>query len=274
MVSIPRDRWPTVVGLLGATGLLLGLGLSRQLDGVDWVAESFLGLNLGAWSIATSFLVVFLIVQIVLNARANLERERRLVETAAELRETGAELERLAKVDPLTGVLNRRALFERLGAEFRRSQRYGRSLTAMMIDLDDFKSLNDRYGHATGDEVLAACARLISSNLRESDTVGRYGGEEFAVFLPETSIADGAFVAEKLRLVIEALEIESPDGAAELVPVTISIGVAATPDMATPDEQALLNRADQALYEAKRAGRNRISVAAAPLAPEAQAAAG
>ncbi len=256
-----------MVGLLGAAGLLLAFGLSREFNGLDWSADTFLGLNLGAWSVATSFLVVFLIVQLVLNARATLERERRLVETAAALRETGAELERLARVDPLTGVLNRRALFERLGAEFRRSQRYGRALTAMMIDLDDFKALNDRYGHATGDQVLAACARAIASNLRESDTVGRYGGEEFAVFLPETSLADGEFVAEKLRAVVESLEIESPDGAAEGIEVTISVGVAAMPDLGTPDEQALIGRADQALYQAKRAGRNRVVVADAPAIP-------
>jgi len=262
-MSIPRDRWPTTVGLVGATALLLVFGVGQQLREIDWTTGSFLGLDLGAWSLATTFLAVFLIVQIVLNARATLERERRLVDAAADLRETSAELERLARIDPLTGVLNRRALFERLGSEFRRSRRYGRALTVMMIDIDHFKALNDRFGHATGDEVLAASAQQMASNLRESDAIGRYGGEEFAVILPETALADGAFVAEKLRTAVEELQIESPDGGAVPVQITVSAGVASIPDLATPDEQSLLNRADQALYAAKHAGRNRISVAEA-----------
>ena len=258
-VSVPRDRWPTMLGLLGAGLLLLGFG--GQLRGIEWVSGSFLGLDLGAWSLATTFLAVFLIVQIVLNARVALERERRLVDVAADLRETSAELERLAKVDPLTNVLNRRALFERVGAEFRRSQRYGRPLTAVMIDIDHFKALNERYGHATGDAVLAVCAREMASSLRESDGIGRYGGEEFVVFLPETTLADGAVVAEKLRLAIEELRIDGPDGASEPVQVTISAGVASTPELGIADEQALVRRADGALYEAKRGGRNRVAVA-------------
>ena len=258
-MSVPRDRWPTMLGLLGAGLLLLGFG--GQLRGIEWVSGSFLGLDLGAWSLATTFLAVFLIVQIVLNARVALERERRLVDVAADLRETSAELGRLAKVDPLTNVLNRRALFERVGAEFRRSQRYGRPLTAVMIDIDHFKALNERYGHATGDAVLAVCAREMASSLRESDGIGRYGGEEFVVFLPETTLADGAVVAEKLRLAIEELRIDGPDGASEPVQVTISAGVASTPELGIADEQALVRRADGALYEAKRGGRNRVAVA-------------
>lgn len=260
-MSVPRDRWPTIAGLIGAVLLLFGLGIGPGAHQFEWATGTFLGLDLHAWSLATSFLAVFLILQIVLNSRATLERERRLVETAADLRETSAELERLAKVDPLTGVLNRRALFERLGAEFRRSIRYSRPLTVVMVDIDHFKLLNDRFGHATGDAVLARCAREMASNLRESDVIGRYGGEEFAVFLPETTLADGTFVAEKLRLAVERLSFDAPDGGAKPVRVTVSAGVASIPDLATPDEQALVNRADQALYSAKRAGRNQVTVA-------------
>lgn len=260
-MSIPRDRWPTILGLLGAGGLLLGF--DRQLGGIGWASGSFLGLDLGAWSLATTFLAVFLIVQIVMNARAALKRERRLVDVAADLRETSAELERLAKIDPLTNVLNRRALYERLGAEFRRARRYGRPLTAVMIDIDHFKALNDRYGHATGDAVLAVCAAQLASSLRVSDGIGRYGGEEFVAILPETSSTDGAHVAEKLRRAIEELQIDSPDGSSEPLQVRISAGVATAPGPDTPDEQALVNRADGALYEAKRAGRNRVAVAEA-----------
>ena len=243
--------------------LLFVVGIGQQIRGIEWASGSFLGIDLGAWSLATTFLAVFLIVQILLNARAALERERRLVDVAANLRETSAELERLARVDPLTNVLNRRALFERLGAEFRRSQRYGRPLTVLMIDIDHFKALNDRYGHATGDAVLTACAEHMTSSLRESDQIGRYGGEEFLVFLPETLPDNGAFVAEKLRLAVEELRIDAPDGAPGAVRITVSVGVASAPELRTPDEQSLVNRADGALYEAKRSGRNRVAVAEA-----------
>jgi diguanylate cyclase (GGDEF)-like protein len=259
-VRIPRDRWPTLIGLLGGAALLLALGGGQQLREVEWTSRSFLGLDFGAWSLATTFLAVFLIVQIVLNTRHTLVRERRLVEIAADLRETSAELERLAKVDPLTGVLNRRAFFERLETEFRRAQRYGRPVTVLMLDIDRFKALNDRYGHATGDAVLAVCAGHLASNLRQSDEIGRYGGEEFVIFLPETSLADGAFVAEKLRQAVEELRIDSPDGASGAVHVTTSVGVACGPALDTPDSQSLVNHADAALYVAKRTGRNRISV--------------
>ncbi|MDA0352355.1 MAG: GGDEF domain-containing protein [Chloroflexi bacterium] len=259
-MTITRDRWPTLLGLIGAVALLVLFGAGSQLREIGWTTGSFLGLDIAAWSLATTFLTICLIVQILLNSRATLDRERRLVDVAANLRETSAELERLAKIDPLTGVLNRRALFDRLGAEFRRSRRYGRSLTVLMIDIDHFKQVNDGYGHATGDAVLTACARQMASNIRESDEIGRYGGEEFAVILPETALADGAIVAEKLRAGIEALRVPVPDGGAA-VQVTVSVGVAAIPDLATTDEQALLNRADEALYAAKNSGRDRVILA-------------
>ena len=169
-------------------------------------------------------------------------------------------MEHLAKVDPLTGVLNRRAFFERLGTEFRRAQRYGWPMTVLMLDIDHFKALNDRYGHATGDVVLSVCAGHLSSNMRESDEIGRYGGEEFVIFLPERSLPDGAFVAEKLRQAVEELHIDSPDGTSGAVHVTISVGVACGPALDTPDAQSLMNHANAALYAAKRTGRNRISV--------------
>ena len=130
-----------------------------------------------------------------------------------------------------------------------------------MIDIDHFKQFNDRFGHVTGDEVLATCARQMAASLRESDEIGRYGGEEFSVLLPETSMADGAIVAEKLRRAVDELRIDSPDGAVEPVSVNVSIGVASIPQPDISDEQSLVNRADQALYDAKHAGRNRVSLA-------------
>ena len=266
----PRDRWPTILGMVGAVVALLTLGLGGYTRDAGWLDQSLLGIDLGSWGVAVSVLALFLVLQITLNARTALVRERRLVEVAAELRETGVELERLATIDPLIGVLNRRAFFEQLEAEVRRSLRYNHYLTALMIDLDHFKDLNDRHGHATGDRVLVETGRCIVQNLRGSDVVGRYGGEELAVFLPETTPGDGQLVAEKLRAAIEGLSIE-PDGdrARSTAPVrtTISIGVASLPDVSITDEQDLIRRADEALYEAKHEGRNRVRVAAQSAPP-------
>ncbi len=260
----PRDRWPTLLGIFGAVVALLTLGLGGHIRDTGWSEQSLLGIDLGSWGVAVSVLALFLILQITLNARTALVRERRLVEVAAELRETGVVLERLATIDPLIGVLNRRAFFEQLDAEVQRSVRYRRQLTALMIDLDHFKELNDRYGHATGDRVLIATGSCIVENLRSSDVVGRYGGEELVVFLPETTIEDGRLVAEKLRAAVEGLEIESDDtGRADALPVrtTISIGVASLPDEPFTGEQDLIGLADEALYAAKHEGRNRVCVA-------------
>jgi diguanylate cyclase (GGDEF)-like protein len=258
---LSRERWPTMVGVAGAAVLLVALAVARRAQDLEWSQTSILELDPGIWGAAVSFLTLFLVLQIVLNARTALERERRLVEIAADLRETSAELERLARVDQLTGVLNRGAFFDRLGTEFRRTRRYDRPLSVLMIDIDHFKSLNDRHGHATGDAVLAACARLMASSLRESDEIGRYGGEEFAAFLPETKLVDAATVAEKLRAAVEALGIEPIDASGSPIHVTISVGVAGLPDLTVADHEALVRRADDALYNAKRSGRNRIATA-------------
>ncbi len=173
-------------------------------------------------------MLLALIAQLLIDGRQSLDRERRLVRTAAALREVTAQLEKLAATDPLTGIWNRRAFFEAFGVEFRRAQRYGRNLSVLMIDLDNFKQANDLRGHAFGDYVLASTAKLIRENLRESDMVGRYGGEEFAVVLPETDGTHAAPVAEKLRAAIEAFGFQTARYPLEGDPpkhFTVSIGV-------------------------------------------------
>ena len=173
-------------------------------------------------------MLLALIAQLLIDGRQSLDRERRLVRTAAALREVTAQLEKLAATDPLTGIWNRRAFFEAFGVEFRRAQRYGRNLSVLMIDLDNFKQANDLRGHAFGDYVLASTAELLRENLRESDMVGRYGGEEFAVVLPETDGTHAAPVAEKLRAAIEAFGFQTARYPLEGDPpkhFTVSIGV-------------------------------------------------
>ena len=161
-----------------------------------------------------------------------------------------ARLRDLATTDELTGVPNRRQLMERLAREVDRSQRGGKPLAALMLDIDLFKHINDELGHQRGDEVLRAVAQELARSVRRMDAVARYGGEEFVVLLPETAAEPAFAVAEKLRLAIEALSF--PD-----LSVTVSIGVAVLPDHA-PDADSLLGAADRALLTAKRTGRNRV----------------
>ncbi len=172
------------------------------------------------------------------------------------------EVRRLATTDALTGLLNRRQFFAQAEREFSRWQRYGDALSAAMIDVDHFKRVNDTHGHAVGDEVLAEIARRCQAEVRDVDILGRYGGEEFAVLLPDTGLTGARdHVAERLRARIAAEPVETQKGP---VALTISVGVAAA-DRETPDLGALLERADAALYDAKEGGRDRV--VAAPTAP-------
>lgn len=174
-----------------------------------------------------------------------------------------AELKRRATTDELTGVSNRGSFMDSLKAEYSRASRHKRNLSVIMMDLDNFKSINDRFGHATGDKVLRALARLCGQVLREEDFIGRLGGEEFAVMLPETDAINALEVAERIRHLIASavIETESEDGEATLSP-SCSFGVAILRDDDSSHEH-LLARADKALYEAKQNGRNRVCFAKA-----------
>lgn len=152
--------------------------------------------------------------------------------------------------DPLTGAFNRRFMLEVLDRELLRARRPNRPVGVLMIDVDHFKQFNDTYGHQAGDDVLQVVVQHIRSSVRAEDYVCRYGGEEFAVILPEASAAVAAARAEEIRLLVETACRRREGGA-----VTVSIGVAVYPDHAG-DAQDLLKRADEALYRAKRAGRN------------------
>ncbi|RAN75169.1 hypothetical protein B5P43_26385 [Bacillus sp. SRB_336] len=168
------------------------------------------------------------------------------------------ELRRLARTDPLTGVLNRMALDEKASALFRQSASRQPGCAALMIDADHFKAINDRFGHAGGDGVLATLAGAIAGQLRAGDILGRIGGEEFLILLPDTAIDGAMALGEKLRAAVENLRLEL-DG--EPQAITISVGVAArTPDDRQPG--MLIDRADRALYAAKRDGRNRVTTLA------------
>ena len=185
-----------------------------------------------------------------------LERERIDKEVA---QATAAVFERLALQDGLTGLLNRRALDERLAQEVERARRHGHPLTVALGDIDHFKRINDTYGHLGGDEALKAVARLCQATARGGDSVGRYGGEEIALLLPETTAEEGLAVCERLRRAIEDHDWAS---LAPGLRVTISIGLSDRPD--APHPAALLAAADAHLYQAKQGGRNRTCCAPAP----------
>jgi diguanylate cyclase (GGDEF)-like protein/PAS domain S-box-containing protein len=169
------------------------------------------------------------------------------------------ELKRQARVDFLTDVCNRRYFMEQAEQEFSRTARYGNNLTLLMIDIDSFKQINDSYGHKAGDTVLKKLAEISLRILREVDTIGRIGGEEFAILLRET-LQEGAMeVAERLREAFADEQINL-EGQKEPIHFTVSMGLA-TLNMADKSIDSLLSRADKALYGAKRTGKNKVCIA-------------
>ncbi len=168
------------------------------------------------------------------------------------LREKIGEFAQLSITDPLTGLLNRRYIEERLLEEINRAGRGGGPLSFLMLDVDEFKSYNDRFGHPAGDEALRIVGTILKETVRGADVAARYGGEEFSVLLPETSSSEAAVIAERIRVRVE--QTEFPDRK-----VTVSIGIATFTDaFANPDD--LISAADKALYRAKGQGRNNVQI--------------
>jgi diguanylate cyclase (GGDEF)-like protein len=165
-----------------------------------------------------------------------------------------------AATDALTGLPNNRAARDTIKRLVAHASRTVSPLSALLLDLDHFKQINDTFGHGKGDDVLAAVGATLRTTLRESDFVARYGGEEFVILLPSTPREDAQVVAEKVRAAISQIRVAGVERA-----ITISIGVASLPDDAG-DAATLLRIADRALYSAKAAGRNRVEVAASPAA--------
>jgi diguanylate cyclase (GGDEF)-like protein len=170
-------------------------------------------------------------------------------------------VERQARVDGLTGLANRRQCEDQLATELARVERFGGPLAVVLADLDNFKDVNDQFGHATGDVVLREFAQTLEGGIRDVDLAGRWGGEEFVLVLPGTDLAGAARVAERIRTERADRVVLSPDG--QPIHVTASFGVAAFPDMQTAD--GLLAAADSALYQAKHAGKNRVMAAHEPV---------
>ena len=200
-------------------------------------------------------------VEVLIRVRAQLRAAEELgrARTAFETLETtiadNRRLLALATTDPLTRVLNRRALADRLAIEMDRARRYASELAILLIDLDYFKRVNDTEGHLAGDEVLRQLANCIQSAVRTVDIVARYGGEEFVVILPETSPAGAMTFADRVRSGIESHEFPVGDG---IIRLTVSIGVSTFPAANIASADDLFASADAAMYRAKQDGRNQV----------------
>lgn len=243
----------------------------RRLSAVEVNGVHALALPLRAHLGAGTDVQYVGVVSIAREGREFSERERDLFGYLAgqavvsienvDLHET---VQRQAVTDELTNLYNLRHFHDWLDVEIERSRRFGTPIGLVMLDIDDFKRVNDTYGHQQGDLVLMEVARVVRELSRDVDEPARYGGEEIAVVLPQTDLEGAALAAERIRSAIEALEIARVDGQGKLR-VTASCGVAALPTCAS-DKESLIAAADQALYRAKRAGKNRVERAAAAAA--------
>jgi len=233
-----QRRWPSVAvpvlhGFVLMLPILLGNLLNRSdraFDGSIWT--TVFGMELVLYAVGTVFLIFMLVSERAVTAH----------KTAA-------------ATDPLTGMFNRRGFSEACARVIERESVAGRPITAMIFDIDHFKSINDRFGHPAGDEILKVFSAVVVNNLRISDLSGRVGGEEFAALLP-CPLEEGVVVAERVRQAFETSGIVCDEGPVE---TTVSIGVAGGP--AGTELEVLLAAADTALYQAKRGGRNRVETA-------------
>jgi two-component system chemotaxis response regulator CheY len=188
--------------------------------------------------------------------RARVGIGERILNLEAVLKESRDQLELLATHDALTGLLNRRAIQAHAEAEWLRAARERESLSLVLLDIDHFKSVNDRHGHPVGDQALRLVAEVLAQRVRPYDQTGRWGGEEFLLVLPRSDLAVARLVAERVRARVAATPLPLADGSQ--LDLRVSLGVTSTSTGTPTGVEALLRQADEALYEAKRAGRDRI----------------
>lgn len=195
------------------------------------------------------------VIEVAERLAAEQERKSALEETRRRLRHQNGMLRELAVVDELTGLHNRRYLDRRLDYEIERFERYHHPLAVGLVDVDFFKRVNDTHGHGAGDDVLRQLARVATEQVRRVDLVGRYGGEEFALVLPDTDREGAETAVERFRAAVAAHPFETTAGPLK---ITISAGVACVASDWRGDKESLLRAADRALYQAKALGRNRV----------------
>ena len=185
-------------------------------------------------------------------------RKKRFEAANRELQTALALQQQLAHTDALTGINNRRHLYELAEHEFEIAARYQQPLSVIMFDIDHFKQVNDTFGHAVGDQILQRVTQVACAELRSADVIGRYGGEEFVIILPMTNAKQAYPLAERIRVGVAAIRVPTEKGDAT---VTLSIGIVEMIHGAqTGSAESLIRRADEAMYAAKQAGRNRTEI--------------
>ncbi|MFO7622766.1 MAG: sensor domain-containing diguanylate cyclase [Anaerolineales bacterium] len=223
---------------------------ARRRDGSQFPAE----IGLSPFQLGDDWYTLSLVIDLTQLKQA----EDRITLLARELAQTNERLAQLASTDALTGLYNRRAFDDHLTAQIRLMKRMGRPLSLLLVDIDDFKQYNDRYGHLAGDQVLINIASLLSQNIRASDIIARFGGEEFVVILPDTTGPAALQLAERLRLAIKVHPWEADR-------LTISLGAATLEfterslENESGDHTRLFSEADRALYYSKSKGRDRAT---------------
>ncbi len=244
--TVSRRQMYVLAAVCLAAGAPLGMlalraMVARQAPTIEWLEHELVGDRVLYLYLGFASALVFGVVGFVLGGFED-------------------RLERLSAIDPLTELMNRRRFTELVDTEIARAIRYGKPLSFLLIDVDDFKHINDAYGHVAGDTALRAIADCLRSNCRVSDTPSRYGGDEFAVLLTETGQQDAERFAERLTSQLR----ESTPYVQGAKPPTLSIGIAELHIGDAAEIRQLVRRADTALYEAKHLGRNRTSIAPPP----------
>jgi diguanylate cyclase (GGDEF)-like protein len=250
----------------GAAGWVMRQGVARCIDDLSMSEiatdadgiRSWLGVPLFMYGQCEGVVAV----QSARVAAFSAEHQRLLESLALQIAAAlqNAHLYELAMVDGLTGLFMRRYFDARIEEEVERSKRYGSPFSVVMMDVDDFKTLNDTYGHLVGDRVLKAIADIVKAEMRGVDTAARYGGEEIAVILPRTEMVGAYSLAERIREGIAELRITTDEEPPRALAVTASLGIAAFPESKAQTGEDLVRRADRALYRAKKTGKNRVEL--------------
>jgi diguanylate cyclase (GGDEF)-like protein len=263
-VTVPTPLWQSLA-IVSMNCVVIALLI--HLHGAHQYSLAFAMLNAAFATVAFGQHAGFTAAVVSVALLANFERDSREPQTLLEwslflailltlvaILTRVNRMQRDALFDVVTRLRNHRYFQVRLREELSRSKRHNRPTALLLLDLDNFKRVNDAFGHAVGDQVLRQIGQLLVDNARGADVICRYGGEELAVILPETPLADAAQVAERFRLAVEKRQDERGSK------VTVSAGVAAFPDHAS-DADGLIAAADAAMYRAKRAGKNQVAIA-------------